>query len=412
MFTKLRLQFIGIATIAVVVMLLSIIGVLNASRFASTDSQIDRVLTLLSRNGGVFPGEEEVEQNLGRSVSKDSILQYRYFSATVDWNGNIEIVSKDNIANLGEEEILHYIGQIYVSRRFSGTFQTEEGQIFSFLVTALEGGGGSLVVVLDSTVYYNYRNELMNTSVVLFCGNLIFFITVFFVFSGRVIAPFVENYQNQKRFITNASHELKTPLAIISANNELEEMVSGENEWTQSTKDQIQRMTELINRLVVLSRLEEQGDVQLSDVDFSQVAKKAGGDFKNLVQKEGKEFSLDIVPDIHIQGDEKALFELVSLLVDNANKYCDQKGIVRIRLQRTGAAFKKIRLEVSNSYSQGQGVDYSRFFDRFYREDQSHNSKKNGYGIGLSIAQNIVKKHRGRISVQYKKPVITFCIVF
>ena len=133
--------------------------------------------------------------------------------------------------------------------------------------------------------------------------------------------PFMENYRNQRAFITNASHELKTPIAIISANNDFGEMINGENEWTQSTREQIQRLTELINRLVVLARFEEQTNVVTTNINFSDIVDKASKSFKSLALKGGKHFESNIQSNIYISGDESAVYELVNILIDNANKY-------------------------------------------------------------------------------------------
>ena len=132
--------------------------------------------------------------------------------------------------------------------------------------------------------------------------SFIFFVLVVSGFSNFAIRPYIKNYENQKRFITNAGHELKTPLAIISANTELQELMTGENEWTESTKDQVKRLSNLINQMVVLARLEEQPDVTLVDVNFSEVVKKVAGNFKSVIEKAGKKYEIKLQEDIHVQG--------------------------------------------------------------------------------------------------------------
>lgn len=231
--------------------------------------------------------------------------------------------------------------------------------------------------------------------------------------SGIVIRPFIRNYEKQRRFITNAGHELKTPLAIISANTELQELMIGENEWTKSTNDQVARLTNLINSLVALSRLEEHPDIVLQDVDFSYITEDAAEDFKGPVVRDGKSFVMDITSDIHVKAEEKSLFELVTLLVDNANKYCDSEGTtVTVRLRQIGRTCKRARVEVPNTYKEGKEVDYGKFFERFYRIDESHNNKENsGFGIGLSMAQSMVELFKGRIFASYKSDTITFTVI-
>ena len=265
-----------------------------------------------------------------------------------------------------------------------------------------------LIVVLDSTNQFRDNMALVHLSIWMSGISFIFFVLVISIVSGKVIKPFIRNYERQRRFITNAGHELKTPLAIISANNELVELMNGESEWTKSTNDQVERMTGLINSLVAMARLEEQPELVLTNVNFSDIARDAAEDFKGPVIKDGKEFVMDIQPNIHVKAEEKSLFELVTLLVDNANKYCDPAGKVSVTLSKN--RLSKAKLEISNTYTKGKDVDYTKFFERFYREDESHNNKTSGYGIGLSMAQTMVKLFKGNISVNYKDDTITFVV--
>lgn len=128
---------------------------------------------------------------------------------------------------------------------------------------------------MDTTSYYNSSQALFNLSILLSLFAFIFFVIIVSALSGIVIRPFIRNYEKQRRFITNAGHALKTPLAIISVNTELQELMTGENEWIKSTNDQVARLTNLINSLVALSRLEEQPDIVLQDVDFSYITEDA-----------------------------------------------------------------------------------------------------------------------------------------
>ena len=140
--------------------------------------------------------------------------------------------------------------------------------------------------------------------------------------------------------------------------------MTGENEWIKSTNDQVARLTNLINSLVALSRLEEQPDIVLQNVDFSYITEDAE-DFKGPVVRDGKSFVMDITPDIHVKSEGKSLFELITLLVDNANKYCDPEGTVTVRLRQIGRTCKRARLEVSNTYKEGKKIDYGKFLSAF-----------------------------------------------
>lgn len=411
MFRRLRLQFIVVATIAVSIMLISVIGILNASKYATSEKRINKILDLLSENNGVLPDEEVVEKILGRKTNPDIIVQYRYFSAYVDSSNKVITMNTEHIANLSDTDVIFYVKKILSGNNKYGNFTTTDGQKFAYKLN-LHEDESRLIVVLDTTSYIEDRDDLIDTSVFIFFSNLVFFIIIFVIFSGKVMMPFMENYRNQKAFITNAGHELKTPLAIISANNELCEMIGGENEWTKSTKEQIQRLTELINRLVVLARFEEQTSVAAININFSGIVEKSSKSFKSIAIKGGKNFESDIQKDIFISGDEGALYELINILIDNANKYCDEGGTIGVRLSQHGITFKKAKLVIYNTYKEGKNIDYSKFFERFYREDQSHNSSISGYGVGLSIARNIINRHKGKIHVTYKNDIIYFNVYF
>lgn len=406
MFRKLRLRFIATASLAILIVLFSVVGVLNSARHVQTVDEINKILTLLSDNGGSFPSISKTTSELGDTVSVDTLFQYRYFSAKMDHHGNIISLNSSNISDLTDQEVKEFLERINHSKDTRGDFSYHH-HTYSYMVSETSRRS-DLIVVLDSTNQFRDNMALVHLSIWMSGISFIFFVLVISIVSGKVIKPFIRNYERQRRFITNAGHELKTPLAIISANNELVELMNGESEWTKSTNDQVKRMTGLINSLVAMARLEEQPELVLTNVNFSNIARDAAEDFKGPVIKDGKEFVMDIQPNIHVKAEEKSLFELVTLLVDNANKYCDPAGKVSVTLRKN--RLSKAKLEISNTYTKGKDVDYTKFFERFYREDESHNNKTSGYGIGLSMAQTMVKLFKGNISVNYKDDTITFVV--
>lgn len=407
MFRRLRISFILIATLAVSASLFLFSSVLNSTYYLNNERQITRVLNLLTDNGGELSYNSKTSSQLGVN-SEDGLYQYRYFSFVFDKNGQLQRTSTDRIASLSREDIGAIAQKLANLSDDIGTLTLGE-TTYSYQKSDF-GKGQTLIVVLDSSQYYRETNHLIHLTYLMSGISFILFALIFTLFSGKVIKPFVRNYEKQRRFITNAGHELKTPLAIISANNELVELMNGESEWTKSTSDQVTRLTGLINGLVSLARLEEQAEVTLTDLDFSAIAEDAAEDFKGPVVRDGKIFKMQIQPGIHVKAEEKSLFELVTLLVDNANKYCDPEGTVQVKLTKN--RLKRARLEISNTYAAGKDVDYSKFFERFYREDESHNNqKKSGYGIGLSMAQSMVKLFKGSISVNYKDDTITFVVL-
>ncbi|WP_311154924.1 HAMP domain-containing sensor histidine kinase [uncultured Streptococcus sp.] len=410
MFRKLKIRFILLASAAIVCILLTMIAVLNSVRFLQTNGEIQAVLNILSANNGDFPSVEETAESLQNDrITIDTIYQYRYFSVVYNEDKTLYSTNLDHLSNLSKEQALSYANKVIKDSRSSGVFKVGS-QFYSYQITQDSKTKRYLLVVLDSTNYLESRNDFFWLSIQLCFYSFIFFVLVVSGFSNFAIRPYIKNYENQKRFITNAGHELKTPLAIISANTELQELMTGENEWTESTKDQVKRLSNLINQMVVLARLEEQPDVTLVDVNFSEVIKKVAGNFKSVIEKAGKKYEIKLQEDIHVKATEDELYELVSILIDNACKYCDEDGQIFVTLTKAKRG-KRARLTVANSYAGGKNVDYSRFFDRFYREDESHNQKQPGYGIGLSMAESLVRIFKGRIWVSYKKGLIGFTVL-
>ena len=410
MFRKLRVRFILIASVAVTGILFFLVGALNSVRFLQTTGEIQAVLNILSDNQGEFPSVQATAQALDNDrISIDTIYQYRYFSAVFNEDGTVYSSNLNNISNLSQEQALKSAKSVVKQHRKNGIF-TIGGQYYSYQVTRDAKTKRYLAVVLDSTKYLEDRNDFLWVSIRSALYSVIFFIVVISVVSSWAIRPYVRNYEKQKRFITNAGHELKTPLAIISANTELQELMTGENEWTESTKDQVNRLSNLINQMVSLARLEEQPDIALVDVDFSSLVQKAAQDFKSVAEKAGKDYHIRVQDGIHVKASQDELYELVSILIDNACKYCDEDGQIFVTLTKAKRR-KRARLIVSNSYADGKNVDYSRFFDRFYREDESHNHKQAGYGIGLSMAESLVNLFKGKIAASYKKGFISFTVL-
>ena len=210
---------------------------------------------------------------------------------------------------------------------------------------------------------------------------------------------FEENYQElkekQKQFITNASHELKTPLAVITADIDVLEMSVGEeNEWLQSIKSQTNRLNTLIKSLLNLANVEEgKNKLEITEFSITDIVSEEIKDFKSLLQDKKIEF--DNTKNILINADINMIKQVIVILIDNAIKYTPDNGTIKIDVEKQG---KKTKLEVCNTCENIKNINVNRVFDRFYRDDKSRNKKKEGYGIGLSIAKSIVDVHRGKIS--------------
>ena len=197
-------------------------------------------------------------------------------------------------------------------------------------------------------------------------------------------------------FIANVSHELKTPLAVINAANEVTEMETGETQWTRSIHTQTERLANLTEKLVMLSRMDEEGYApNRAPFCISDAVKETAESFEAIARHKNREYTVNVAPGLRYDGDENAIRQLCGLLIDNAMKYSDEGGQIGVTLQKNG---KHLELQVENTTPGIEKGDRSILFERFYRADASRNSATGGYGIGLSVAKAIVTAHKGKIT--------------
>ncbi|EGL35505.1 ATPase/histidine kinase/DNA gyrase B/HSP90 domain protein [Parvimonas sp. oral taxon 110 str. F0139] len=246
-------------------------------------------------------------------------------------------------------------------------------------------------VVKDFDVFYsNLGNSVIISLLVL--GLVTFFS---YVLSKKAVAPMVQAYEKQNAFITDASHELKTPLAIIKTSADVLEMEGGESKWTGNIHKQVNRLNGLIGNLISLTKLDESDDLDKMDFSFSDVLNDCITDVKDYALSLDKNIVTDIEDGISFKGNEKLIRQVIGILLDNAIKYAKENSDINVRLTKQN---KKIVFTVENEADNLEIKNYNILFERFYRADSSRNSKTGGYGIGLSIAQSIVLKHKGKIS--------------
>ena len=398
MFRKLRIKFIVTATAAIALILAFFLVLMNSIVYTQTEDNIQTVLSILSKNEGELPITDEIKESFTKkNIQEGIIYNFQYFS--VREKGDDYAISLGNVQSLTEADVRDFIQKILKKKETHGTI-TRNGRYFTYQIS--QTASGKLLVFFEATNYIRERDTLFQVSIWLSLASLFLLALLFTLISGIVIRPFVKNYEKQRMFITNAGHELKTPLAIISANTELQELMEGETEWSVSTKEQTERLNHLIGRLIRLARLEEQEDIKLAPQSISLIAEKVATDFAPLFKKEDKNFESLI----------EEFYELLSILLDNARKYCDPAGTIRLTLKRKAYLLRKRTcITVSNDYKDGQPANIKRFFDRFYRSETSHNNQTtSGHGIGLSMARHLVSLFRGKIFVTYKKQVITFTI--
>ena len=213
----------------------------------------------------------------------------------------------------------------------------------------------------------------------------------------------------QKHFITDASHELKTPISIISANTEMVEILNGESEWTESTKIQLARMDKLIKNFIALSKSDETSSEMREEINLSNLVNSISKDFKGRAEIKGKTLKREVQDDIKIMADYDQIQQVINILIDNAIKYAQDDNVILVNLNkiRKTASFK-----IGNKIENFTKKDEKKIFNRFYRADDSRSRDTGGFGLGLSIATKIIVAHGGKISTTYKNSWLFFNVEF
>ena len=415
MIRRLRYKFIAASMFSLAVVLFFILGGVNFVSYQKVIRDADAVLTVLGENGGMFPKphgeqqpadgggqgkpmnpsspwegpEEGKKRPEGRGLSPETPYESRFFSVLVDESGQVLQTDTGQIAAIDDQEAAEYALEVLKSGR-------EKGFLDNYRYFRLDEETGSRVIFLDCSRSLSGFHMTLLASVALALVGLLSVLILVLILSKRIIRPVVESYEKQRQFITDAGHELKTPLTIIGADTDLAEMECGENQWLTDIRRQTQRLTGLTNDLIYLSRMEEEGN-QLQRIEFplSDVAEEMAHSFLAPAKSQNKEFSIEIQPMLSYMGDEKAIRQLISILLDNALKYSPAGGKMAFSLEKQG---RSLQLMVSNTTAEPMERDkLPHIFDRFYRADQSRNSQTGGYGLGLSIARGIVTAHKGKI---------------
>lgn len=392
MIKKLRRKLIGISMFSLLAVLMIIMGFINIVNYRTIAQDADEILTLLVKNEGNFPGRDFQSKNEfphERPLSPELPFQSRFCSVVVSEKGEIVITNTDNIAAIDSTTAQKMAMKVYRSGNkhgFSGNYR---------YIAEEESNGNTFIIFLDCTSNLaTFRNFLLASCVISLAGLAAVFVLILLL-SRRMVRPFSENYEKQKQFITDAGHEIKTPITIIDADAEVLEMEHPGSEWLQDIRKQTKRLSALTNDLIYLSRMEED-QPQITPIDFplSDVVSETVQSFLALTKTKGQTLTMEIEPMMSLCGDEKAIRQMVAILMDNALKYTPAGGEIRLSLGHSG---KMAILSVTNTVS-APIQDLDKLFDRFYRCDSSRNSQTGGYGIGLSIAKAIVARHKGRIS--------------
>ena len=417
MIKKLRWKFIAVAMISIIVVLMAIIGTITLINYNKTVDNIDKVLTVLVDNGGKFNnldfGDDNLENTDGNNnkgnlnhqedhgeFTKETPYWTRFFSVKFTNSSPDPAVDTSMIASVSKEEAIDMAKKTIDSNSMIGFYGA-----YRYKVKIADDF--KLVVFVDCT------KEMRSIRYFVFTGtwiSLVGIIAVFiivFIFSKIVFNPVKRTYDKQKRFVTNAAHELKTPLTIISANNELIDAQYNSLDETQAIDKQVKKLTIMINNLTLLSKLDEEDkNVDLKEkVDLTKLSNDLIEPFKVIFESRNIKFNFFVDDNCYIKGNTNLISQLLSLLIDNANKYALTYIDFEVRIVGKG-----VELKTSNDADIDE-KNPNLLLERFYRNDKAR-GKIEGSGIGLSVVNEIVKLHKGTIKLNASNNVYSCVIKF
>ncbi|MDD6058229.1 MAG: HAMP domain-containing sensor histidine kinase [Clostridiales bacterium] len=387
MITRIKTRFILLSMVTLFVLLAVIVAGMNVMNYKTIVADADSTLDLIATNKGAFP--DFSRNKPPKHMTKETPYESRYFSVLMDENHQIIQIDTSRIKAVDTKKAVEYAAAVVKAGK-------KQGFIGGYRFLFSSECDSTRIVFLDCDKRIASFQTFLGISSCMALGGYLAFFFVLLFFSKIIMKPVTESYEKQKQFITNAGHEIKTPLAIIQADVDVLEMELGENEWLNDIQKQTNRLAALTNDLICLSRMEEAGNsMPMLEFSFSDVVSESAASFHALAQTQGKVFCCDIQPMISFVGNETAIRQLVNILMDNALKYAPQNGTISITAQKQE---RLIALIVFNTTENPIPKDcLPMVFERFYRMDSSRSTQTGGYGIGLSVAKAIVTAHGGNI---------------
>ena len=403
MIKKLQRRFIRIALVALTAAMVLVAGIVNAANWFSVRGELTEMLSFLLENstmsrediGGRMDGRNKHARNL--------VSESRWFSAFTDPDGTVRNINLANIPELDIQTASALVRQA-VSQ---GSAKSAFLQDYLYMIRDNPRGGQSVLFLNCETKLTAVRTLAWISALACAGGILLAWLFVTLA-SRKAIEPTIRNMEQQKQFITNASHELKTPLTVISINMELLQMEQPDSPWVKSTQRQAAQMRHLVDELVYLSRLEEENaPLVMEPLPVAPLLQETAEPFAAMAEYQGKTMTVEADDNLTVQGDRASIQRLLSTLLDNAVKYTPEEESITVSAKGEG---HHVRLTVANNVAQPLTEEQCRqLFDRFYRADPSRNKdKQSGFGIGLAIAAAIAEKHGGSISAAMEGSRLVF----
>ncbi|MCR5388028.1 MAG: HAMP domain-containing histidine kinase [Lachnospiraceae bacterium] len=418
MIKNLRRKFIIIAMASIIVCTTLIVLFINLVNVYQMNQEVYDIVSEIADNNGYFPAssppvdkdypqsEQKMKEDEKKKPASDApgIRRTREFERETSYfvvrfgKSGSESADISRVKSVSKETAIEYAKQVKDTEETNGFYKD-----YKFFVRT-KGDGSVIVVFLDCESRIASLKKLALISVTVECAGVLLMFLFIWLFSGKAIRPVLESNEKQKQFITDASHELKTPLTVIATNMDVLSMDLPDNEWVEGTKKQVGNMRKLVNSMISLSRLEEESfKAEKADFDFSKAVEETISPFALAAEFEGKTFTFNIDSKMMMRGDESAIRQLVGILCDNAVKYACERGMIECEAKKRG---KKVIIDISNDVENHMNrEEMASLFDRFFRADSSRTKEGNrrGYGLGLAIAKAIVEKQGGKITASLDK---------
>ena len=397
MIKRLQLKIIAVILGTLLSVFAAVLLVLNISVYQTSAHLTEDFMKSVAENDRfIFPQREPPgrhDRHNAAPPAEPEMRSGRFFYVKIDNDENIFEMNLTMMFDFSEDDAIEYIETALTKKQLKGSIQK-----YSFLV--VDKPYGQIIVFAERSIEMRLLEQLTTTSVWVagICALILICFTAFL--SKWMVGPIKKAFDDQRQFVSDASHELKTPLTIISANADVLQNEIGENRQVLNIKSQTERMNGLVHDLLMLAKTDEgKTEVVMNKFNLSSAVLNTALEFESRAFEEGKQYSYEINENISCIGDEKHIKQLVGILTDNAIRYSNTNGQIKISLKREG---NHVRISV---YNTGTGImDEERYkiFERFYRSDESRSRETGGYGVGLSIAKAIVEMHRGKISVMGK----------
>lgn len=392
MIKKLKQKFIftimSLISLLLILILLSINIILNV---ANNKRNLDYMKEVAFNDGIPFIKKPTFKPTHTKKDNQDFRLS---FSVKLDNENNIIETIYPLDLTYDEEEIYNLIDIVIKSNEQNGSYNN-----ISFLKK--NKPYGKIIVFLDITNTNHFKLNLIYISLAVFVVSLVFIFIIAYFLTNIIIKPVKENFEMQKQFVANASHELKTPLSVISTNVSIlgyEDDIKEQKKWIENVKNEVFKMNDLINKLLILSKVEDVSKIiKKENVNISDLILNCLLSYESVIYDNKQVLKYNIKPNINICCNKDDINTIIHIFLDNAIKYSSENDIIEVNLIPN---HNQIQLSIFNTGIGIKNEDINHIFDRFYRADPSRNKEIEGYGLGLSIAKKIIDNNKWKIKVE------------